>query len=196
MNTRQMQALKTRQKIVEAGKEVFLKQGFQKTTISQIIKRAQTGYGTAYVYFQNKDELFMEVMEQLMQQFYDVANLPYEPETREDAYRLIAHQVELFLNLAMKNRSMMKVMKEAIGCSPLVEEKWKMIRTRFFTSIERDIQYAQSKGLAKKELNPSLAGRTWFYANEMFMWEIVEQNDIDIEAIVTTLTTMYLEGLY
>jgi hypothetical protein len=33
------------------------------TTITQIIKHAETGYGTAYVYFKNKDDLLISLME-------------------------------------------------------------------------------------------------------------------------------------
>lgn len=47
LTTRERQAIKTREKLLEAGKEIFLENGFQKATITQIIKRANTGYGTA-----------------------------------------------------------------------------------------------------------------------------------------------------
>ena len=39
-----------------------------KTTITQIIKHAETGYGTAYV-FQNKDDLLISLMEDVMNRF-------------------------------------------------------------------------------------------------------------------------------
>ncbi len=44
-----------------------------KTTITQIIKHAETGYGTAYVYFKNKDDLLISLMEDVMNQFYNIA---------------------------------------------------------------------------------------------------------------------------
>lgn len=51
-----------RGKILAAAHEVFLAQGFESTTIGQIAERAQVGLGTAYNYFQSKEELFLLAM--------------------------------------------------------------------------------------------------------------------------------------
>ncbi|MCU1807842.1 TetR/AcrR family transcriptional regulator [Cytobacillus firmus] len=194
---RQQQALKTRQKLLQAGKEVFLENGFQKATISQMIKKAKTGYGTAYVYFKNKDELFITIMDDLMNQFYEVAEMPFKPQAKEEAYENIKKQVRLFLQLALDERDMMKVVKEAIGISPEIEEKWYGIRERFIERISVDIRYAQSQKLAKENLDPALTARGWFYSNEMFMWELVmNQEKYQIDDVIVNLTRMYTGGLY
>ncbi|MBG9655787.1 TetR/AcrR family transcriptional regulator [Cytobacillus firmus] len=194
---RQQQALKTRQKLLQAGKEVFLEKGFQKATISQVIKKAKTGYGTAYVYFKNKDELFITLMEDLMNQFYEVAEMPFKPQAKEEAYENIKKQVRLFLQLAMDERDMMKVVKEAIGVSPEIEEKWYGIRERFIERISVDIRYAQAQRLAKENLDPALTARGWFYSNEMFMWELVmNEEKYQINDVIVNLTRMYTGGLY
>lgn len=194
---RQQQALKTRSKLLKAGKEIFLENGFQKATISQIIKKAKTGYGTAYVYFKNKDELFITLMEDLMNQFYEVAEMPFKPQTKDEAYENIKKQVRLFLQLALDEQDMMKVVKEAIGVSPEIDHKWYMIRERFIERISVDIRYAQVQKLAKQHLDPSLTARGWFYSNEMFMWELVMNEDkYEMEDIIVNLTSMYTGGLY
>ncbi|PAE24918.1 MULTISPECIES: TetR/AcrR family transcriptional regulator [Bacillaceae] len=194
---RQQQAMKTRQKLLQAGKEVFLENGFQKATISQVIKKAKTGYGTAYVYFKNKDELFITLMEDLMKQFYEVAEMPFKPQVKEEAYENIKKQVRLFLQLALDERDMMKVVKEAIGVSPEIEEKWYGIRERFIERISVDIRYAQSQKLAKENLDPVLTARGWFYSNEMFMWELVmNEEKYQIDDVIVNLTRMYTGGLY
>ncbi len=194
---RQQQALKTRSRLLKAGKEVFLENGFQKTTISQIIKKAKTGYGTAYVYFKNKDELFITLMEDLMNQFYEVAEMPFTPKSKDEAYENIKKQVRLFLQLALDERDMMRVVKEAIGVSPEIDHKWYRIRERFIERISVDIRYAQAQKLAKQHLDPSLTARGWFYSNEMFMWELVLNEDkYKMEDIIVNLTSMYTGGLY
>ena len=40
LSPRKKQALETRKKLLIAGREIFLESGFQKATISQIIKKA------------------------------------------------------------------------------------------------------------------------------------------------------------
>ena len=194
---RQQQALKTRHKLLQAGKEVFLENGFQKATISQVIKKAKTGYGTAYVYFKNKDELFITLMEDLMNQFYEVAEMPFKPQAKEEAYENIKKQVRLFMQLALDERDMMKVVKEAIGVSPEIEEKWYGIRERFIERISVDIRYAQAQKLAKEQLDPALTARGWFYSNEMFMWELVmNEEKFQMDDVIVNLTSMYTGGLY
>jgi AcrR family transcriptional regulator len=194
---RQQQALKTRHKLLQAGKEVFLENGFQKATISQVIKKANTGYGTAYVYFKNKDELFITLMEDLMNQFYEVAEMPFKPQAKEEAYENIKKQVRLFLRLALDERDMMKVVKEAIGVSPEIEEKWYGIRERFIERISVDIRYAKAQKLAKEQLDPALTARGWFYSNEMFMWELVmNEEKYQMDDVIVNLTRMYTGGLY
>ncbi|WP_025026269.1 TetR/AcrR family transcriptional regulator [Caldalkalibacillus mannanilyticus] len=197
LSARQRQAIQTRQKLLEAGRDIFLQHGFHKATISQIIKQARTGYGTAYVYFKNKDQLFSVLMEELMGQFYQVAELPFEPRTKEEAYTMISHQVHLFLSLAFKEREMMKVVKEAIGISSEVEKQWIQIRKKFILRISQDISYAQSKGLAKQQLDPLLIAKGWFYSNEMFMWDLIQlEKEDSIEEVIHHLTTIYTSGLY
>lgn len=70
ISKRKLQSVQTREKLLYAGRVIFIEQGFQKTTISQIIKKAGTGYGTAYVYFKNKDDILIELMEDVMERFY------------------------------------------------------------------------------------------------------------------------------
>ncbi|WP_078380263.1 TetR/AcrR family transcriptional regulator [Sutcliffiella halmapala] len=197
LSPRKQQAQQTRQKLLIAAKETFLENGFQKTTIAQIIKKANTGYGTAYVYFKNKDQLFIVLMEDLMNQFYEIAELPFKPTSKLEAYDSIKKQVRLFLTLAVNERKMMLIVKEAIGVSPEIDQKWYMIRERFIHRISLDIKYAQINSLAKRQLDPTLAARGWYYSNEMFLWELVNnENKYSIDDIIHNLTSIYTSGLY
>lgn len=197
LSARQLQAIQTRKKLIDAGRTVFLQHGFQKATIAQINQVAKTGYGTAYVYFRNKDELFIELMEDVIKRLYDVAELPFFPKTRQEAYDCIRRQVRLFLQAALDEKAIMRVVKEAIGISPVVEERWNDIRRRFIHEIEQDIRYVQRAGLARKALPPLLTAKSWFYANEQMMWDLVicEESE-EMEQVVHTLTELYTGGLY
>lgn len=198
MSNRQLQAIQTRERLLEAGRVIFLENGFQKATFSQIHKLAKTGYGTAYVYFRNKDDLFLELMDDIIKRLYDVAEISFQPNTHKEAYEMIKSQVQLFLQSALEEKEMMKVVKEAIGVSLSVETKWLDIRKRFIQAISRDIEFVQKAGLAKKELSPTLVAKGWFYANEQLMWDLVteEMEEDKMEQVIVTLTEMYTSGLY
>ncbi|MGX8237898.1 TetR/AcrR family transcriptional regulator [Exiguobacterium undae] len=197
IDKRHLRTIRTREKLLVAAREVFLENDFQTTTISQIIKRAGVGYGTAYVHFEGKDELLIVLIETVMDQFYQVAEQPFEPRTAEEAREQIEQQATAFLQLAEQERELLRIVEQAIGVSYAIRTKWKQIRERFIERISRDIRYAQATGLARSDLNPTLVARGWFFANEMYLFEVIrEETTTTIDEIAKTLTAVYTTGLY
>ncbi|KAB7649685.1 TetR/AcrR family transcriptional regulator, partial [Bacillus sp. B2-WWTP-C-10-Post-4] len=187
LSSRKHRSLETKKKLLHSGYTIFINNGFQKTTITQIIKHAETGYGTAYVYFKNKDNLLISLMEDVMNQFYDIAERSFSPQTKEEAHKMIQNQVRAFLQLAKKERAILQVVQEAIGLSKEIRQKWDEIRERFINNITQDITYSQESGLAQPELNKEIVARAWFAMNEMFLWTIVKNdNNLELEEIIYT----------
>lgn len=197
VDKRHLRSLKTKKKLLEAAKEVFFEEGFQKATISQMIKKANIGYGTAYVHFEGKEEILIVLMENVMEKFYEIAEISFIPKTKEEAEQIILQQATAFLKMAETERKMMQVFEQAIGISLSISIKWKAIREKFIQRISKDISYAQAYGLARTELNHELVARGWFFTNEMYLWEII-RNECkgSVEEIAETITSVYTKGLY
>jgi len=60
-----------KKKITTAALEVFLAEGFDNATMSQIAKKAEVGLGTAYNYFESKADLFYIVMQETFDLEFD-----------------------------------------------------------------------------------------------------------------------------
>jgi AcrR family transcriptional regulator len=60
-NPRSSKGVRTRERLVEAAKEIFEKDGFLDARISDIAARAGQSHGTFYYYFDSKEEIFREV---------------------------------------------------------------------------------------------------------------------------------------
>lgn len=58
-----------RKSILEAGRRTFGDQGYQKSTIREIAESAGLAQGTLYTYFENKEVLFVAVVEDIWQEF-------------------------------------------------------------------------------------------------------------------------------
>jgi AcrR family transcriptional regulator len=58
-----------RSRILEAARDAFGAEGFQKTTIKGIAQATGIAQGTMYTYFKNKEKLFDEVVEEIWQTF-------------------------------------------------------------------------------------------------------------------------------
>jgi TetR/AcrR family fatty acid metabolism transcriptional regulator len=64
-----------RQLIIDAAIEVFSRNGFQNSTISQISQKANVAEGTIYQYFKNKEDLFFSIPIDKTKEFYNELEL-------------------------------------------------------------------------------------------------------------------------
>lgn len=55
-----------RSQIVDVSLELFDRKGYERTTISDIVKRARVAQGTFYYYFKSKDEILNAIIERWM----------------------------------------------------------------------------------------------------------------------------------
>src|SRR5262249_52542860 len=55
-----------REQVLRHAKRIFARKGYHRTNISDIIARARIARGTFYLYFENKRELFEELLAQVL----------------------------------------------------------------------------------------------------------------------------------
>jgi AcrR family transcriptional regulator len=55
-----------REQVLRHAKRIFARKGYHRTNISEIIARARIARGTFYLYFDNKRDLFGELLEQVL----------------------------------------------------------------------------------------------------------------------------------
>ena len=56
-----------RQELIETAGELFAAQGYEETTVSDIVRQVGVAQGLFYYYFRSKKEIFLEVINQLME---------------------------------------------------------------------------------------------------------------------------------
>lgn len=56
-------ALKTREKLIEVARQLFIRKGVENTTISDIANASDKGRRTIYTYFKNKKEIYRAVID-------------------------------------------------------------------------------------------------------------------------------------
>lgn len=69
MNKRQTQKQFTREKIIIAAKQIFIKKGIINTATSQIAEAAGIAHGTLFLHFPNKDSLVIELLDVELSKF-------------------------------------------------------------------------------------------------------------------------------
>ncbi len=53
----------TRDRLIEAARELFYVQGYEATSVAEILEKAQVNSGSLYYYFKSKDDLLLAVLE-------------------------------------------------------------------------------------------------------------------------------------
>jgi AcrR family transcriptional regulator len=199
---------KSRQeRILQAAEEVFSRRGYIEATLDEIIKVADTGKGTVYKYFGNKENLFYTLVESkhniLMQEFWKIAQSTADVESKIHAY------LEIWTRFLMTNTVLWQVMmfemtggnrgftavvddngtikiKAQWGAQPTKAQSASMERYFHLLKAETSaFEYifleAQSKNFFKQGINPIDASRNLMFSVAMvvFHWKGAEGRDVD-----------------
>jgi AcrR family transcriptional regulator len=60
--------------ILKAARELFVSKGFRETTLDEIARQAEFGKGTLYNYFASKEDLFLGIIEQTIEEILRIAS--------------------------------------------------------------------------------------------------------------------------
>lgn len=62
MNKRTLQSIKTKKRIIEAAKELFVEKGYFNVTVDDVVERANSSKGGFYTHFKTKEELIINMV--------------------------------------------------------------------------------------------------------------------------------------
>jgi len=87
-------------KLLEAAEELFTKNGFHATSISDICKKAQTAVGTFYIYFDTKTDVYRYLMWHYQRQIKQ--KLAESIKSCESRYEMEREGIKCFIKFAMR----------------------------------------------------------------------------------------------
>ncbi len=185
----------TRKLILDTALDVFLSEGYSKTTISKISEQANVGYGTVYSHFKGKDDILNKVVDNVLDDFYTYALIDFAPESFVDARKIFYDLMTTCFQLADRHRPIMKVYQEALGQSEHIYVHWNTVKENFIKKAAESIKFAQDAGLAKK-FDYQLGAKAYILLIDRFIWEVVNENETDLERLSTMLTDMVFQGFF
>lgn len=74
MTKRQMAAMETRRKLIEAAKEIISEKGLVNTSIEEITNACGVSNGTFYTYFKRKEDIVFELSNEMYAEIYEMAS--------------------------------------------------------------------------------------------------------------------------
>ncbi len=100
-----------RESLREAGRELFVRYGVRKTTISELTESAGIGTGTFYRFYDSKEDLYVDILEQ-----YNEALIPRllreSVETYDDPEQAIAALLNVTLDEFESNPLLQRILAE------------------------------------------------------------------------------------
>ena len=140
----------TRGRIISAAWELFYEQGYEDTTVEEIIERSQTSKGSFYHYFDGKDAL-LSSLSYLFDEEY--ARLQQELPAGMDAFeRLLALNHALFTMI--ENRISLDLLARLLSSQLITKgDKHLLDRDRlYFKYLRQIVLEGQRKGQLKADL--------------------------------------------
>ncbi|WP_256759215.1 TetR/AcrR family transcriptional regulator [Cohnella sp. WQ 127256] len=153
-----------RKLIVDAAYQSFALFGYKATTMDQVAKLANVGKGTIYTFFSNKEELFDDIMNQLIKEMKVVADAEYDAQRNFfDNLNRILYKI---LDFRDKHQLAVKMVHEVRDMgTPKALEGLNKLEAAILSFIQVKIQTA----IDKKELKPCDPEITAFVLLKMYL---------------------------
>jgi AcrR family transcriptional regulator len=203
----------TRDRILLVAKELFATKGKHGVNIEEIAKAADVNKRMVYYYFENKDNLFYEVLKYIITNLFmvmqsKILEFKYEIDFN-DSISLIKHFIKTHFRVIMKDRDSVLIFLNTLSSDSAV-----MIKALNESLDEYDLSYIEilvknlEKSIGEKKLRSvnirqvliSIIGMNLFYVYGKPMSEVilglkVDDEELFLEERLNSIIDLVLYGL-
>jgi len=124
-----------RQQLIDAAREVFTHKGYHATTVDDITRAAGVAKGTFYLYFEEKREVFYEVVRAFFQLIKDIgSSVAREVRSADELLGRAEQAAHELLRVFSANRELARlVYRESMG----LDDRLEQITREFYQDIAR-----------------------------------------------------------
>lgn len=138
-------AVDRKRAIIEAATKSFSAFGYKATTMDQVAKLANVGKGTIYTFFKNKEELFGEIISNLINEMKQVAETAID--SNVSFFENVHSALYSILEFRKEHQLMIKLIQEErdMGTKE-VQEVMQQLDSEIITFIKSRLEVAIAKG--------------------------------------------------
>ena len=183
----------TREKIIDAAWKLFYRQGYDDTTVEEIIQRSGTSRGSFYHYFQGKDDL-LSTLADVFDRKYEELSETMDPE------------MDRFEQLMYLNRELFTMLENSISLdlaarlysSQLITrgDKSLMDRNRTYYRLLRQIALqGQERGELRGDVTANEIVRAYALCERALIYDwCLSGGDYSLTQYSQTMMPMFLQG--
>jgi len=191
-----MKSVDKHNKIIVAATKVFAQKGFFNARISDIAKEAKVADGTIYLYFNNKFDILISVLEEEIGKIIDQIEKAIEKET--DPEKMLTIFIEKHLSAMKQNKNLAEVIHLELRQSDrLVKEYRNTTFKQYIDVISRIIKKGQDLDIYRKDIIPSIAKRAFFGALDEVsrVWTTPNDDKYSLEETTEQIIALFLSGM-
>ena len=185
-----------RERILRAAIEVFAKNGFYATRVSEIAKAAGVADGTIYLYFKNKDDVLITIFENGIQRLLVILREVAASEQPFD--ERITRIIELQLGLLEDQRDLAEVITVNLRqSSSLLKQYAAPLFMEYIDVIAGLIREGQRQGAFRKGVNSRVVARSLFGALDAILltWALGDADPASLRKAASHCASLFLDGL-
>ena len=185
-----------RERILRAAIEVFAKNGFYATRVSEIAKAAGVADGTIYLYFKNKDDVLITIFENGIQRLLVILREVAASEQPFD--ERITRIIELQLGLLEDQRDLAEVITVNLRqSSSLLKQYAAPLFMEYIDVIAGLIREGQKEGAFRKDVNSRVVARSLFGALDAILltWALGDADPASLRKAASHCASLFLDGL-
>ncbi|MFW5984833.1 MAG: TetR/AcrR family transcriptional regulator [Halanaerobiaceae bacterium] len=140
--------METKDQIVKAAMECFSAQGYDETTVTEIVKKAGVAQGTFYIYFDHKKEVLKEIMFRVRE---EVGENLEEKISQGDSPAVKIHKAFKSAFLVHQKYRKLAVPLQSGAVALDVQRYYNEIGRKFVTWLEEQIKEGKKQGIFRAE---------------------------------------------
>ena len=191
-----MKSLDKHNKIIISATKVFAKKGFFNARISDIAKEAKVADGTIYLYFNNKFDILISVLEEEIGKIIEQIEKAIEQET--DPEKMLNIFIEKHLSAMKQNKNLAEVIHIELRQSDrLVKEYRNTSFKQYIDMISKIIKKGQELGIYRTDILPDIAKRAFFGALDEVsrIWTTPGNVHYSVEQTSEQIIALFLTGM-
>jgi AcrR family transcriptional regulator len=195
---RSTKGVRTRERLIEAAREIFEEHGFLNARISDIAERAGQSHGSFYYYFDSKEEIFREVAATVDKRlFAPLEEVILSTDTKLPAYQRVREAMRRHLESYRHDAKMLGLIEHVSRFDPEVNALRLARHKRITAQVAEIIRRLQRRRLADPKLDPEVTAAALGALTHRFaeLWFVHGAVDCSFKDGLDHLTRLFVNAV-
>lgn len=197
-----MDAEQRRKQIIECAKKLFSENGYHQTQISDIQQLAGVARGTIYQYFENKEHIFLTLLETLYSDWKKM--LTEQPENKDEAFstgfKVFKHTIKQTIDFFILNPEYCNILlRVGLGLGGNFDRVLSKFQKQILELVTDYLVKGIRMGRIRQDIDVDLAGNMIGGALLRVCYHYVvikKMNVADSDKLTDEFTRIYAEGIF